>query len=316
MPAAASFLSGYTGQVGEGLSLRVLRDAFWLLFDPVRNALWNPWITPTLLLAVAAFGAVHLWRTNRRLAVILLGWMLMFHTGHAYVILDEPAMQARYYLHLAVPFVMLAATGLVELWGRWRWAGALVGVYALATPAIHLDFIRDYAFNEGHEYEFVRDSAARVAPGCVVLEFTEQDGQDSDLRFDRIGSYLAGSERTTSYLSGNVATAIEGDRAGLAGRPPEELLRADVLSLLASLDAGERRCVYFYEGLPCYGHKLRDEVIAPSCRAMLERIDGEVVAQRRFRSRDYDPSLAEGLVDDDEITLALIRVTGTKRAGE
>ncbi|MCB9751715.1 MAG: hypothetical protein H6713_17210 [Myxococcales bacterium] len=318
IPAAASHLgSQYSVQVGEGMSVNVLLEAFWLLPDPIYNSLLNPMITPTGWLLAAAVGAYLCWRSSPRLAVILLGWILLFHTGHAYVISGEPAMQARYYLHMVVPFLMLAAIAAERLWlERARWFGVLAA-YSIACPFIHVGFIRDYAFNDVREFEFVMAQRAQIPEGCPVLEFYSHDGGDTGLRFMRVGSYLEDGYRRQRFESIPIGAALEGDletayRAGgdlAAGRAPEELIRPEVQALID--ERAGRECLYFYSGLGCAAQKGRDEASAPACEALLQRVSIETVAETRLRSRAYDERVSIGLRDGEEFRLTLYRVTGS-----
>ncbi len=322
IPAAVMHLGQkYAGNVKEGLSLHVLEDAFYLLFDPISNTLLNPTITPILWILAAGYGVYVSWRKNHRLTVILLGWILLFHTGHAYVISNQAAMQARYYLHMAVPFLMLAAIGGCELWRQRRWAGAGFIVYSLACPVMHMGFIRDYAYNEVIEYEFLMSQRERVPEDCTILEFFSQDGNDREEPFERLGSYLKDGEHMNRFdvisigaeLGVDHRDALHHGADPAEGRPAEELIRVDAQKKIDEL-AGSQ-CLYFYSSLACASQKTKDQPIAPICQRLLERVQIEVEAEHRFLSRRYDAQLSIGLSEGEEARLTLYRVTSSHGFG-
>ena len=93
----------------------------------------------------------------------------MFLIAHAFIVPMVPAMQARYYLHLVTPFIMLAGCGLIAL-PSLRWRIATI-TYLLFTPLLHSPIITDISYNEMQEFEFVRRTEPLIPDKCTVLEY-------------------------------------------------------------------------------------------------------------------------------------------------
>jgi len=289
----------YESQIVEGASLSTLWDGVWSFFLPKHNTLLHPWITPPGLLALVLAGAWWSTRTAGRLreqGTFLAAWLLLFYVAHAYVLPQSLAMQARYHLHLVVPFAMLAALAASRLYVRRRalfWIGA---AYVAASPLIHADFIRDVAFDDQNEYAFVRSAAEAVEPACTVLEYTGEGPFDVDVRFDRAGALLDGRVERRLFASIAIGPA-PGSTSPLSER---------ALEILESPPP----CLYYYEGLFCYGRKERDEPLARACAAMHRVARLRELQAQRFTHRVYDGNLAVGMEDDrrEPITLTLYRV--------
>lgn len=281
------FAGRYGAQVESGLRLRTLVDGVRGLFLARLNTLINPHVTPPGFTLLAALGLATLWRTGRRrLALFLVGWMLAFHVANAVVQPSTVEMQARYHLHLAVPFSMLVASALGVL-ERQRWAIAAAAAYALAVPWLHLGFERDVAFNDMHEFAFVRGLRGRIPAGCTVLEYTGTEPMsDYHRRFDRVGLRVAGGRVGLLWRAVSV-----GAMPGEAGP-----VRASVRALLERPPA----CLLYYEGLPCYGAKLPEEPIAPACAEMRRLLRLTPVASVTFANRVYDENTARGLLPSPE----------------
>jgi hypothetical protein len=296
-------LTGHANRVGEGLDLRTLSSALRVALHPRWNILINPTFTPPGLTLLAVVGGVHVWRRNRRLAVLLFGWMLAFLVLHAYFVPMSPYMQARYHLHLVPPHVLLAACGVEALLG-WTWLvgrrrqvilGALA-TYVLASPAIHAHAIRNVDFNEVQEFRFVHSLRHTIPPQCTILEYV---GIGADSRFDRVGRYVEAGQQHSSWTV--VEIPLEGVDADVV--LPDFELSPQVRALLDDPPA----CLYWYEGLPCLGHKPVHEPSAYACQAVAASLHLEEVERMSFPSQIYDESFAVGLGERDTIDLVLYR---------
>ena len=290
------FLPSYAEQTREGLSLAVVGKGVVALFSIDHDTLINPWITPPLLLLAAIAGAVWRYRAGDRDKIaFLVGWLLVFFIAHAYVLPPTVAMQARYHLHLVVPFVFLASLGVVEVLARWpRWGIALCA-YALLSPLFHMSFIRDVAYDDMREYEFVMAAKERIAEGCTVLEFVGAGEEVDGARFVRVGERHEGFSRVHRFEVVSI------------GAPPDadDPLRPEVRALLAS----PPECLYYYEGLLCWSAKDRSEPLAPACQAMRESGRLEPISREAFAPRVYDDRFARGYSPDlESIRLSLHRL--------
>ena len=302
-------LENFGGQVSEGLDMSTLISAAQVLFNPRMNALLNPVFTPPGLLALALYGSWELWRRGRRpLLYFLLAWLLGFLAAHAYVVPISPWMQARYHLHLVVPFMLLAAAG-AEAALRWLAEGderdcprllawtrgretliARAGlVYLLASPLIHLHGVRNIELNDTREWAFVHTLRDAIPPGCTVLEYT---GRGTDMRMRRVGTY---TERGMEQQLWNVVEIPMG-QDGEDNELPE-----DIRELLRE----PPECIYWYEGLPCAGNKPIELRKAPACDAIEGWITLEEVAATDFDSVPYDGNLSMDLGERDHIELRL-----------
>jgi hypothetical protein len=291
-------LGDYADNVREGLSLDTLVSMVRVLLSVEFNTLINPRFTPPGLSALAIVGAWSLARRKRwRLFALLVGWLLASLGTHAYVVPRSPFMQARYHLHLVVPFVCLAACGLEALLERVRAhplrkpIAALVFAYLLASPLLHRGFIRDVDFNDQREWTWVHGLRDTIPPDCTILEY---GGVSSGARFARVGSYV---ERNVPRRRWQVIELLEP-----AQGEPE--LDDAVRELLADPPA----CTYWYEGLTCFGNRPADTAIAPVCAAIPGFVALEEVERLEFESRPYDENLAEGLTENEPVVLRLYRV--------
>ncbi len=342
------FLHYYGDNVRDGASLRVVTDAFWLLFDVDRNTLLNPritpwWLTVSALAAVVAVrplaqlqqgfrrvlarpkqtgedastssvetdqgDAAQFAKTNsqpdeatevpngvshatRRVTLFLLTWLGLFFGTHAYVVPLAPAMQARYHLHLVVPFIFLAVLGSEFLWARWRTMAAsprrtvtgtisvILLLWMAGAPFFHRSFIQDTAYNGLDELAFVRRAASQIEPGCAVVEFASRD---LHARFRRGGRRLEGGGYQLPYTL--YVHTFESPWT-----PPVE------------------SCLYVYEGLSCFAEKAPNEDIAPQCQEMLAAFPLETVDSTSYANRIYDGNQTRGLMHMDRIRLVLHRV--------
>lgn len=281
-------LEHYGQQVREGLSVGTLSSALEVIFSFEYDTLINPRFTPPGVTLLAILGAIDLARARRwRLLACLGGWLLASLTVHAYVVPKSPLMQARYHLHLVLPFVCLAACGVEAAIARLRdhrYARpilALATAYVLASPAIHLAFIRDVDLNDQREWAFVHALRSEIPAGCTIVEYT---GEGAGSRFARVGAHV------TAGMPGNPWTIAEAP--------------TDLRALVRDPEA----CVYAYEGLPCFGQRPPSTAIAPACAQLHDGVRLHEVARRDFVSRPYDENLARALADDEPVTLRLYRV--------
>jgi hypothetical protein len=195
-------------------------------------------------------------------------------------------MQARYHLHLVLPFVCLAACGIEALLHRVRrWPViAIVLAYLAASPAIHLPFIRDVEFDDQREWAFVHALRPTIPAGCTIVEYA---GEAAGARFTRVGAHVIDG------MPQNPWTVVElpADASGVAAR-------------LQDLPA----CAYWYEGLPCWGHRPPGTAIAPSCAAVHELATLHEIDRLELVSRPYDENLGRALAVGDSITLRLFQI--------
>ncbi len=294
--AVPALLADYSAQLREGLSFATIERALGVVCSVRKNALINPSMTPPILSLLALVGAVGLWqRKKRRLLAFLGGWLIAFFAAHAYVIPREPLMQARYHLHLIVPFMYLASIGVVVLLGavasasgrRWRPLLVLGGLSLVAAPALHADFITDVDLNEVQEWRFVHGLRKAIPAGCTIVEFTP-GGVGS--RFARVGAY------TSAGAGKNRWRSLTYERVQDLQQPP-----------LASILRVPPTCLYIYEGLTCAAFKRPGQALAEACIELRSRFDLEIVAESRRRSRAYDENLSAGLVADERIVFRLYK---------
>jgi hypothetical protein len=291
-------------EVREGLSLGTVASAFRVLLSFEYNSLLNPRFTPPGLTALALFGVFDLVRRRRwRLVLCLAGWLLASLATHAYVVPKSPFMQARYHLHLVVPFVCLAACGIEALRFRLRghrrerlFALGLLG-YLAASPAIHAGFIRDVDFNDQREWAWVHELRPSIPLGCTIVE---HGSRGSGARFARVGAYVADGMPRWRF---RVVETHEPDEG-------EPTLSEAVRELLLH----PPQCTYWYEGLPCFGNRSPGTAIAPACEAVHELARLEEIERLEFTSRPYDENLARELGESERVVLRLFRVHEAARA--
>jgi hypothetical protein len=297
--AVPHLLGKHGHDISAGLDLETLRSALGVLFSVRFNALLNPSVTPPGLLLLALLGAWDLARRRRlRLLGYLLVWMLAFVVVSAYVVPREPLMQARYHLHLVTPFLLLSAVGVDA--GLRRLATldvtrrrVLVGIaasYLVASPLVHLRFIRDVDFNEMREWLFVHELRDRIEPGCVVLEHT---GMGTDSRMERVGAYIEAGVPRQRFTHLSLASDEQGQQ-----------LSDEALAALT--DPPE--CLYLLQALPCVSAKRDEQSIAPVCHDAIGWLSHEEVTRVSFESRVYDENLGAHLGEVEWIELTLFRL--------
>ena len=309
--AVPNLLEAYGGEVSEGLGFRTLLSAMQVIVSPRFNALLNPLFTPPGLTALAIYGAYELWKRGRRpLFYFLVAWLLGFLVAHAYVVPGSMYMQARYHLHLVVPYLLLAACG-AEAGLRWlaldasarpqwsrgrepllRWAGL---IYVLLSPLIHLHGVRYTGFNDAQEWQWVHTLREEVPAECTVLEYS---GAHTGLRFERVGAFVSAGVAQQRWQVVEIPMREEG----------EDELTPEVRALLEA----PPECLYWYEGLPCFGNKELDADKAAACRAIEGWVELEEVASKAIESEPYDGNLAFGLGEVEAFELKLFRVVGRR----
>jgi hypothetical protein len=284
-----------------------------MLFSTRYNVLLNPEFTPPGLTLLAVIGGVDLWRRRRRwLLAFLVMWLLGVLTAHAYVTPGTPYMQARYHLQLLLPFMLLIACG-VEAGHRWllenrerKWLAGRrsdvvrvsVVAYVLASPLIHSHGIRNVAFNDMREWQFVHDLREQIPAECTILEYT---GVRAGARFERVGASIERGVERPRWQVVEMVTPDEG--------APE--ISDEVRALLE--DPPE--CFYWYEGLPCFAYKTREQHKAPACHAIEGFVALEEVARTSFESEPYDDNLAHNLGGVSTIELRVFRASRKQSDG-
>lgn len=318
-------VANYRATLGEALGIRTVVKAAAILFDVRLNTLINPSITPTGILVLAVVGAVVLVRRGERgRALFLCTWLLGFFVVHSFVVPNEPAMQARYHMHLVTPFLLLAASALPTVVKWPRWALASGAAYLAAIPWIHLRHERDTAFVEMQEFSFLRRAARTIPDGCTVLEF--QPAVDLDHPDEVLASKL---ERMSVHLeTGSARRAFRVVNAARLGSETSEGEKVETLSDEAvTLLRNPPACLFVYEGLTCRSHRPPKARIAPACRALHEQTQLQSFASTTVRARLYDEvnggrlvKLTDGttqfaprLEPTEDVPLTLFRVTATPK---
>ena len=251
-----------------------------------------PWQTPPYLLLAALFGGVTAWRAGRKgLVLLLVGWVLAFLMAHS-VVGTHAYGQARYHLHVVVPFVLLSALGLEALFARRMWLGWLaLGCVAL-SPLLYTGFIRA-TFNDQHEHAFTRELARRLPPGCTVVEFAGLEEPVHASRFERVGALLSGGRVTSRFRVWSL-TQRQLQEDGL----PEEVVR--------SRD-DPAACLAWFEGLACWRERKSAGSIAAACQRLRDELRLPEAFVRRFSNRPDDGNMRVPFDDEhrEEIVLRL-----------
>jgi hypothetical protein len=283
----AYLLPMHGANLRRGLHVDTLFNAARVLRDPQLNTLVNPEITPPGFVLLALIGMVVLWRRGQQRAlIVLLLWLSLYFVCHSFVMPAEAAMQARYHLHLAPPFLLLAAPGALAVAQVHRVLGGLVALYALAVPFLHAGFIRDVQFNDMREYAFLQRVRTQIPEGCTVLEYPGE--YELDLRLPRMGLYLSGGSVLSRWRV--LPVGLEKERSG------DDPLRPAVRELLQNPPA----CLLWFESLHCWSAKERSEPIAPACAAIREASVLREIRSVEIASRPYDENLARGFGPDQE----------------
>ncbi len=278
-----NLLTNYGGSLAHGLSLQTLSNAVRIFFDSQLNTLVNPWITPPGITALAALGALSLWRRDEKpRSIFLVVWLFGFFVVHSFVLPYHPAMQARYHMNLITPLVLLAAAATPEVLSWRPVLRAAVIAYLLAVPVLHRDFITDTEFNEMREFAFLRSLRDEIPSNCTILEYRGVPGQGGETQFasrlQRVSARLASGQRDHSW---NVVSAAAVDKADAHG----EIMSPEARAVLENPPA----CLFFYEGLTCASLRRPGEQRASVCQEIHDRLHLEPMATASFASRIYDP---------------------------
>lgn len=293
---ARHILGRYGEQVDGGLDIAVFTRGIGLLLDTEHNTLLNPWTTPPLALLFALAGAWSFRRKEPRTIAFLVGWFLLFLITHAYVVPRSVAMQARYHLHLVVPFVFLAALALerfldldamlkepgFDAWGWPGWRYTLVAALA-ASPWLHRDFIDDLAFADLEEQRFVEAQVGTIPAGCTVFEYPGHN--DADARFGRMPRFLHGGEVQRNY-----SVVPHSERSG-------------------SIEGALPECAYYFEGLPCFNVRPEDaqDGVHPACAELRRSARWEPESSVTVPRRPYDGSAFGQSTEGPPLRLTLYR---------
>jgi hypothetical protein len=301
-------LAEFGREVREGLGLTTIASAIEVLFSFEYNSLINPRFTPPGLTALSLLGVVDLVKRKRwRLVVFLAGWLLASLATHAYVVPKSPFMQARYHLHLVVPFVCLAACGiealLTRLRGHRRARLLTLGLfgYLVASPAIHAGFIRDVDFNDQREWAWVHDLREKIPTGCTIVEY---GGRAQGARFARVGAHVIDGMPSKRWMVIEIPAPTEPEPEPEPKSEAEPTLPDEVRELLRA----PPECAYWYEGMPCFGNRPPQTAIAPACAAVHELVTLHEVERLELASRPYDENLARGLQEGEAIVLTVFRM--------
>ena len=289
----SAFFTDYASNIEEGIGWRTIADGFGVLMSLTENIVVNPSITPPLLVVAAAIGMWGGWKSGKtRLVLFLAGWYLVFIFTHAYVRSTLPAMQARYHLHVVVPFVMAAALGLEYVFCRWRRLGMLAAGILAVSPLVHAHFVTDRAFNDMVEYEFVRRMSQTIGDDCRVLEFSSSDAHE--VRF--------------AFFANEVGADGSRPRFEVQAIPYSADIEETHEVFLEALDSSPS-CVYLSLGLPCWGEDGWGDSIAPVCEMLATAAPFEQVASESFKNRRYDLNVAPRIVDPEvELSIQLYRL--------
>ena len=291
----ANLLAQYGDNVRDAISVQTLVSSLGIATSVRFNTIINPWITPPILLVLAIAGGAYLWRTaDRRRAVFLLAWLTVFFVAHSFVRPVAVAMQARYHLHLATPFVMLAAAATPAILSLRNSVRIPLAVFVSLSPLIHLSFERDIDYSEMHEFAFLRDQRSRVASSCQVLEFTpvvsrSRPGARQASRVERMFTSL----RAGYPDAGPAVVSLAAFESSNPREDDWESLTPAATDLLRS----PAPCVYYYEGLACASHAPVAGQLAPACAAVHARARLRPVVSTSFQSRWYDDPISGRFVE-------------------
>lgn len=306
-----NLLVSYARDVSEGLSWDTVSRAFHLFFDVKMNLLINPEVTPILVMALTLAGLAALLAAGaRKVALYLVLWLGFFFGAHAYVIPAEMTMQARYYMHLVSPLVLLAACSVRFLSGWPRWAQLMLVGALVTAPANHAPFIQDVRFNHQREFDFLEALRPSLPAGCVVIDYGGPYDCTNGSVFQRIGQQRPGRNRweVERFL-------------GASARDGSPARRGGVAHVLAALRSRSSPCVFYYEGLRCQAVE-GTPPLAPACEQMRRALSLTPLHSVRFPSRVYDPSAARACPGvgksrhriREDVELVLYRVDGVRPA--
>jgi len=281
-------LAHFGEQVSEGLHERVLFDAIASVATS-HNTLLNAQITSPTFGALAVLGLLALLRTNRVLALGFAGWLAAAFVAHAYVVPESVSMQARYHLHLVLPFVALVAAGGVAAVRRFPRAAWPLAALLLVSPLLARGFIEDTRFDPLAEFAFVQRAASQIPDGSTVLEFNGGHGVRFGRLFDRLDDGVVGPRF-------HVITVDPTDDSQTLSTAAQE-----------ALSSGSN--LYIYEGLPCLG--LPRQPPPTTCAELLRTAHAETLMEEQPAHRVYDENLAPNHAPGQPVPLRMYRVRST-----
>ena len=167
---------------------------------------------------------------------------------------------------------------------RARAALVPIALLLLATPWLYRGFIRDTAFYEMREFDFVRRAAPRVPWSCRVLEFRGvPDPAHPEHHFDsRWQRFAPRVVRGVPRLGIEVITADEAT-PGITRGASERLSPAARAALDAPPD-----CLMVYLGLSCVAQRPEGAAESPVCTALRTSGRLQPVAEETITGRVYD----------------------------
>jgi len=282
-------------QHAEQLSIDNIRtaliDGFYLIFDVESNTLINPYVTPLVVTVLALVGLVHLLKTKRKVAWYLAFWIAAFFITHAIIIPSVVESQARYHLHLIVPFSMLAGCGWLGLLSTPRLVrGIVVGLVSL-SPVFNQAFIRNVGFNQMNEYAFIKDLNSVIPDGCLVLEPLYRDDAMRSSRMKRLA--MVARDGVLEQRFDVLGVYLPRD----SHRERQENLQ-HVFARVGQSDG----CVYFYRGMAC--HISDSRVPGSDCHALGRAFRWTEEQRASYPNRVYDLRT----VDDPMLELSLHRL--------
>jgi len=282
-------LMAQSHQVSEGLGINTFTNALRIAGSLRLNTLINPSVTPILYMVLALAGGRWLLRKRQHAMFLYLSfWLGSFFVAHAYIWPHSLTMQARYHLHLAVPFLLFAGAGVNYLFTTPNWARVLVVLVALASPLTHLEFERDLDFGMQQEFEFLTSLREEVPLGCNIVEFRGSSMVDlpRSSRLARVGHHFRDGRWVHSWRILSVAAPWE--EAGRREYPGDFKVFTLKKAMEKVMDSG--RCSYFFEGNLCWYHAVDPTLGGPPCEEIRSSLEMEEVLGKRFINRTYDPS--------------------------
>ena len=143
------------------------------LFFSSENLIWNNRWSPTATMVLATLGLAVLMRSNWRLAtfVVLSGailcWFALAPSEGAVV--SQLRLQSPVHVFVALSAGAGSAFVCEQLPGRHRMTGTVVlSILLFVSSALRYDAVREY-FNPQREYEFLRESIAKLPNDCIVV---------------------------------------------------------------------------------------------------------------------------------------------------
>ena len=224
--------------------------------------------------------------------------------------------QARYHLHLAVPFLLFAGASAPLLLRGPRWMQILVAVVALASPLMHLDFEQETDFGMQQEFEFLTSLRSEIPAGCNVVEFLGSS-KEKDRRSSRIFRVAQRYNQGRWVPLWRVIPVSTPSSNPEASRDPRHLRGLPLRDVVQEVRASNR-CTYLYAGNLCWYFQSDVTMVSSPCDDIRAQFELDEVATKEFINHTYDPSDEIMGVDygaawqerKDKIKLSLYRVKG------